>query len=152
MVLIPTECGIAGLISEENDKSDPQYCKFLYQKIGEDFHWKDRLASSLKEWEKYLNQSKLKFFIAKIGNEVAGFYEYFYHEEKNEVELTYMGIFREYFGRKLGGYLLTHALRSGWSHNPNRIWVHTCTLDHQNALKNYIARGMNIFKKESVKI
>ena len=106
-----------------------------------------------QEIKKHGQQAKaLQRVIAKIGNEVAGFYEYLYHEEKNEVELTYMGIFREYFGRKLGGYLLTHALRSGWSHNPNRIWVHTCTLDHPNALKNYIARGMNIFKKESVKI
>ena len=56
-----------------------------------------------------------------------------------------MGIFKENFGKKLGGYLLKHALRSGWSHKPNRIWVHTCTLDHPNALRNYIARGMNIF-------
>ena len=27
--IVPAECGIAGLIVEENDKSDPQYCKFL---------------------------------------------------------------------------------------------------------------------------
>ena len=32
-----------------------------------------------------------------------------------------------------------------------RVWVHTCTLDHPNALRNYIARGMNIFKKENIK-
>ena len=31
---------------------------------------------SLKEWENYLNQSKLKFCIAKVGEDVAGFYEY----------------------------------------------------------------------------
>ena len=63
-----------------------------------------------------------------------------------------MGIFKDYFGKKLGGYLLTHALRSGWSHQPSRIWVHTCTLDHPNALRNYIARGMSIFKKENVNV
>ena len=150
--LIPAECGIVNLKIEESDKKDPQFCKFLYQKIGEDFHWKDRLAWSLKEWENYLNQSKLKFCVAKVGEDVAGFYEYLNHEDKKEVEITYMGIFKEYFGKKLGGYLLTHALRNSWSHNPERVWVHTCTLDHPNALKNYIARGMNIFKKENVTI
>ena len=38
------------------------------------------------------------------------------------------------------------------SHNPKRVWVHTCTLDHPNALRNYIARGMNILKKENIKV
>ena len=33
-----------------------------------------------------------------------------------------------------------------------RIWVHTCTLDHDNALKNYLARGMKIYKKETIKV
>ena len=80
--IVPAECGIAGLIVEENDKSDPQYCKFLYQKIGEDFHWKDRLAWSIKQWGDYISQKNLKIFVAKIGNDVAGFYEYIHHDEK----------------------------------------------------------------------
>ena len=32
----------------------------------------------------------------------------------------------------------------------NKVWLHTCSLDHQNALNNYLARGMKIFKKEKV--
>ena len=126
--------------------------KFLYQKIGENYSWKDRLAWSLDDWKAYLNQKKLKFFIAKVGEDIAGYYEYLNHEEKKEIEITYFGIFKEYFGKKLGGFLLTHALRMGWAHNPKRIWVHTCTLDHPHALRNYLARGMNIYKKEKVKI
>ena len=34
----------------------------------------------------------------------------------------------------------------------NRVWVHTCSLDHKNALNNYIDRGMKIFKTEIIKI
>ena len=34
----------------------------------------------------------------------------------------------------------------------NRVWVHTCTLDHKNALKNYMTRGMKIFKTEIINI
>ena len=34
----------------------------------------------------------------------------------------------------------------------NRVWVHTCTLDHKNALNNYMTRGMKIFKTEIVNI
>ena len=38
------------------------------------------------------------------------------------------------------------------SKNVNRVWLHTCSLDHKNALNNYVARGMKIFKSEIVKI
>jgi GNAT superfamily N-acetyltransferase len=148
----PAVCGIYNLSIVEQGKEDPQFCKFLYQKIGEDFYWKDRLAWSIDDWANYLENEKLRFFTAYAGEESVGYYEYLYHDDKQEVEITYMGIFKNYFGRKLGAYLLTHALESGWKHNPKRIWVHTCTLDHPNALRNYIARGMSIFKKELVSV
>ena len=150
--LMPVECGIFNLKVEEIGKEDPAFCKFLYQKIGEDFHWKDRLFWSVEQWKNYLSSEKLKFYTAYVGYEPAGYYEYLNHSDKGEVELTYFGIFKKFFGKKLGGYLLSHALKNAWSHNPKRVWVHTCTLDHPNALRNYIARGMNIFKKENIKV
>ena len=30
-----------------------------------------------------------------------------------------------------------------------RVWLHTCTLDHPNALANYQARGLRMFKQET---
>lgn len=148
--LISSVCGIYNLTVQERGKEDPQFCKFLYQKIGEDFHWKDRLAWSISDWDNYLKNEKLKFYTAYVGDDVAGYYEYLHHDDIQEVEITYFGIFKNYFGKKLGAYLLTHALETGWKHSPKRVWVHTCTLDHPNALRNYIARGMNIYKKELV--
>ena len=35
--------------------------------------------------------------------------------------------------------------------NANRIWVHTCFLDHPNAIENYKSRGMKVFKTEIFK-
>jgi hypothetical protein len=32
---------------------------------------------------------------------------------------------------------------------PRRVWVHTCTLDHPSALKNYQARGFSLYKTET---
>ena len=40
--------------------------------------------------------------------------------------------------------------KASFSLGSSRIWVHTCTLDHENALKNYLARGMKIFKSEAL--
>ena len=60
--------------------------------------------------------------------------------------------FQEYQNKKLGSYLLSSAIKNSFLNDPKRVWVHTCSLDHKNALNNYISRGMKIFKSEIVKI
>ena len=54
--------------------------------------------------------------------------------------------------KKLGSYLLSQAIQKSFEENIDRVWVHTCSLDHKNALNNYLARGMKIFKTETIKI
>ena len=58
----------------------------------------------------------------------------------------------EFQNKKLGSYLLFQAIQKSFKGSINRVWVHTCSLDHKNALNNYIARGMKIFKTETIKI
>jgi hypothetical protein len=66
------------------------------------------------------------------------------------MEIAYFGIFKEFFGKGIGGYLLTDAILNSFKEKINKVCVHTCTLDHPNALKNYLARGMTIFKTEKI--
>jgi len=89
-------------------------------------------------------------FIKKKGNNLIGFYEQEYHPESNEIELINMGILREFRGLKLGSTLLNHAIASASRKNPNRMWVHTCSLDHKYALQNYRSKGFEIFKEEEI--
>ena len=72
--------------------------------------------------------------------------------KKKEVEIAYFGILEEYQNKKLGSFLLSEAIKKSFDQKINRVWLHTCSLDHKNALNNYIARGMKIFKSEIVKI
>ena len=60
--------------------------------------------------------------------------------------------FEDYFGKGVGGYALTTAILKSFEKKIKRMWVHTCTLDHPNAIKNYLARGMKIFKEENLNI
>jgi len=57
-----------------------------------------------------------------------------------------------YQNKKLGSFLLSEAIKKCFEENINRVWLHTCSLDHKNALNNYLDRGMKIFKKEEIKI
>ena len=86
----------------------------------------------------------------KINDDLVGFYEQEYHERKNEMELIQMGILKEYQGKKLGSFLLKYIIQNTFSGNTEKLRVHTCSLDHKNALNNYLSRGFNIFREEEI--
>ena len=81
-----------------------------------------------------------------------GYFETIIDFEKKNCEIAYFGILSEYFGKKYGGYLLSEAISKSLVNGIDKVWVHTCSLDHKNALKNYQSRGMKIFKSEMVNI
>ena len=127
-----------------------QLNKFFYKNIGQNHKWIDRLVWTETEWIDYVSSEKVKTFVFKHEDNLAGFFELIFHFEKKEVEIAYFGLLEEYQNKKLGSYLLFEAIKKSFIKNINRVWVHTCSLDHKNALNNYIARGMKIFKTETV--
>ena len=127
-----------------------QLNKFFYKNVGKKHSWVDRLTWMESKWIDYVSDKKVKTYVFKYKDDLAGFFELIFHSEKKEVEIAYLGLLEEYQNKKLGSYLLQEAIKKSLVKNINRVWVHTCTLDHKNALNNYIARGMKVFKTETV--
>ena len=127
-----------------------QLNKFFYKNIGKDHHWVDRLVWSEKEWIDYVCNEKVSTYILKKAEDVCGYFELIFHKDKNEFEIAYFGMLKEFHNKKLGSFLLSFAIKKCFEKKINRVWVHTCSLDHDNALKNYLSRGMKIYKRESV--
>jgi len=122
--------------------------RFLYSFVGEAWQWTDKLVWSDEAWECYAHNPKLYTYIAYYHGSIAGYYELEVHEH-GDVEIVYFGLSPEYIGKGLGGYLLTHAIESAWKLSEvRRVWVHTCSLDHEGALANYQARGFEVYLKE----
>ncbi|WP_440675659.1 GNAT family N-acetyltransferase [Candidatus Pelagibacter sp. HIMB1593] len=144
----PSQDYIVNLI----EPSDFQLNKFFYKNIGKKHKWVDRLIWTEEQWIKYVSNKNVKTFILKNKNDLAGFFELIIHYEKKEVEIAYFGILEEYQNKKLGSFLLSDAIKKSFQQNVDRVWLHTCSLDHKNALYNYLARGMKIFKSEIVRI
>ena len=137
------------------DLLDPinfQLNKFFYKNIGKKHKWIDRLVWTETQWIDYVSNKNVKTYIFKFKEDLAGFFELILHSEKKEVEIAYFGLLEEFQNKKLGSYLLSQAIQKSFKENIKRVWVHTCSLDHKNALNNYIARGMKIFKTEIIKI
>ena len=134
------------------DPPNFQLNKFFYKNIGKDHHWVDRLVWSEKEWIDYVCNEKVSTYILRKEEDVCGYFELIFHKDKNEFEIAYFGVLKEYHNKKLGSFLLSFAIKKCFEKKINRVWVHTCSLDHDNALNNYLSRGMKIFKKETVLI
>jgi len=133
------------------DPVDFQLNKFFYKQIGRKHNWVDRLVWEDKKWIDYINNPNIQTYILKQEEDLIGYFELIFCEKKQEIEIAYFGILEDYFGKKLGGFLLSEAIKKSFLVEVKRVWVHTCSLDHQNALKNYLARGMTIFKSEVIK-
>ena len=137
---------------ELHNPSDFQLNKFFYKNIGKNCQWVDRLVWTDLNWTDYVSNKKLSTYVLKDKNEIAGYFELIFNQDLREAEIAYFGILEEYFGKKLGGYLLSEAIKRSFLIGSLRVWLHTCSLDHKYALNNYLSRGMKIFKSEILKI
>ena len=127
-----------------------QLNKFFYKNVGKKHKWIDRLVWTETQWIDYVSSKKVNTYIFKKNEDLVGFFELIDHFEKQEIEIAYFGLLEEYQNKNLGSYLLSQAIKKSFEKKIKRVWLHTCSLDHQNALNNYLARGMKIFKTETV--
>ena len=107
------------------------------KKNGKKYRGIDRLVWEDKKWVEYVENPRVKTFILKENNDLVGFYETVRDFDNNHSEIAYFGILEEYFGKKCGGYLLSEAINQLFQEGMSRVWLHTCSLDHENAIKNY---------------
>jgi ribosomal protein S18 acetylase RimI-like enzyme len=129
-----------------------QLNKFFYKNIGKKHRWTDRLIWTDLQWIDYVQDKKNDTFVLKKDTDMVGYFELIHHQNTNEVEIAYLGLLEEYINKKLGSHLLYIALKKSFLKSPKRVWVHTCSLDHKNALNNYLSRGMKVFKQETLSI
>ena len=140
------------IILEKVNPPDFHLNKFFYREIGRNHRWIDRLSWTDENWINYISNSSVVTYILKNKEDLVGYFEQNFNNQKLECEIAYFGILEEYFGKKLGGYLLSEAIKKSFEKNSKRVWVHTCSLDHKHALSNYISRGMKIFQTDTTHI
>ena len=140
------------LYLEKVNQPNFQLNKFFYKEIGKKHSWTDRLVWDEKKWIDYLEDSRVNTYILKHNNDFIGYFEQIFDKNNLDCEIAYFGILEEYIGKKLGGYLLSEAIKISFNIGSKRIWVHTCSLDHKNALQNYLSRGMKVFKSETLNL
>ncbi|MCI0485289.1 MAG: GNAT family N-acetyltransferase [Blastocatellia bacterium] len=122
--------------------------RYLYAEVGRLYHWIDRLDWTDEEIRAYLANPDLSLWVMYCEGVPAGYFELLKCED-GSTEIAYFGLLQEFLGRGLGKHLLTVAVERAWAEGANRVWLHTCTLDDEAALPNYLKRGFVPFKQET---
>ncbi|MFI0422671.1 GNAT family N-acetyltransferase [Spongiactinospora sp. 9N601] len=118
-------------------------------RVGEPYEWRSALRSP-EEWAGQLADPRRRFWLVKHGDDIAGIV-HLRVGDGGDVEIDSFGLVPEYVGKGIGGHALTLAVRQAWAATgpygepTRRVWLHTSTRDHPNALANYERRGFRPF-------
>jgi GNAT superfamily N-acetyltransferase len=125
------------------------YYRFLYNSVGKGFCWVDRNLMPPDALQRIVGDDAVEIYVLYVDRQPAGYAE-LDRRIAGEIELAYFGLFPGFLGKGLGKYFLVWALRQAWSYGPRRVWVHTCDLDHEAALPNYLKAGFSIYDERIV--
>ena len=125
----------------------PELSRFLYAAVGWKWFWHSRLSWDYAQWFEHLSRPEVETWVGYVDGTPVGYFEL--EGQGAEVEVAYFGLLPAFVGKRLGGVMLTAALKRAWELNPSRVWVHTCDLDHRSASKNYEARGFQVYRTET---
>lgn len=121
----------------------------LFHAVGGPWQWSSRKLLNQKELEAIIFSEKILIFLLQIDHEIAGFVEFDLRENEKDIEIVFFGIRPDYIGKGIGRQFLDWAVQYAWNElNCKRLWLHTCDLDHPNALSVYKKAGFVHYKTE----
>lgn len=125
----------------------PDFYRFLYGSVGRDYYWTDRSKWSDEQLFALMSSPSVSLWVAYYCGTPAGYIELQREAEEPGTQIAYFGLIPAFHGRGLGKHLLSFGVQKAWDENPERVWLHTCTLDGPHALSNYQKRGFSIYKE-----
>lgn len=121
----------------------------IYKEVGGNYNWFDRILMAEDKLNEIITSEFTEILVLKFNAEIAGFIEYD-TSNINETEIVYFGLCTKYTGKRVGFPFLVKAIDHAWKRPINRLWLHTCDLDHPAALPLYRKAGFEVYKTETV--
>lgn len=129
------------------DAPAPDKYRALFRRVGAPWLWFSRLAMADADLTAIVHHPGVAVFAATdpAGIEVGMLELDFRHA--GACEIGYFGLIPELAGQGHGRWLMAEALSRAWIKSVDRVWVHTCTLDHPSALNFYRAQGFTAIRR-----
>jgi hypothetical protein len=121
----------------EKTERDWRFNRDLYFRVGEQWHWIDKRPWTDAQWKEYAGAPELRTFAAYYDYALAR------RDDEDGVEIAYFGLLPEFIGRGLN-----QRNRRSLASVASACVGTTCNRDHPQALANYQARGMVVYKIE----
>jgi GNAT superfamily N-acetyltransferase len=136
---------IEGLALERMGAADTARFRDLFRVIGRDIMWFSRLIMAEEKLAAIIGDENVQAYaLVKDGQDV-GLLELDFREG-GMCELSFFGVVPSAVGTGVGRYLMNEALERAWAQPISRLWVHTCTFDHPNALAFYQRSGFRPYQ------
>ncbi len=124
------------------------FYRFLYNTVGQPWLWYQRRQMGDEALREIIQHPQIEIYVLYIGGVPAGYAELDLRQMP-EVELAYFGLMPECVGKGLGTFFLDNIIQKVWACQPARFWLHTCTLDHPQALTFYQRAGFVAYEEET---
>ncbi len=130
------------------EAAESERYRMLFRRVGQPWMWFSRLVMADERLRAILDDPKVEIYAVadRAGIEI-GILELDFRVAQM-CELSFFGLVPELAGKGHGGWLMGHALNLGWRQGIDRMWVHTCTLDHPAALGFYQRHGFIPYRRE----
>lgn len=124
---------------------DIRYYRFMYNCVGEQWNWTDRLLLSDDDIRDILEDPNMSMYVLYYDGAPAGYIELVRRDELT-TEVKYFGLREPFWGRGLGKHLLSWGVATALEDGAERVILDTCNLDGPHALANYKKRGFRVYK------
>jgi GNAT superfamily N-acetyltransferase len=128
-------------------RPDPGAYRALYGQVGDEWIWFSRLMMSDAELTAIIHDPKVEVYGLDVSGRLEGLLELDFRDD-GEAELAFFGVTASLVGGGAARWLMNRALERVWQQPISRFWVHTCTLDHPNALAFYMRSGFVPFRRQ----
>jgi GNAT superfamily N-acetyltransferase len=127
-------------------KPDPSWYRELYRRVGAEWLWYSRLAMPPSELEAILRSADVEVHALNLEGRDEGLLELDFRAA-GSCELAFYGLTAAVQGQGAGRWLMNRAIERAWSRPIGRFWVHTCSLDHPQALPFYVRSGFRAYAR-----
>lgn len=119
----------------------------LFRAVGAPWLWASRLAMTDEVLDGILQSPDVEVHAAARRDGTAvGILELDFRE-KGQCEIAFFGLVPSMTGKGFGTWLMAQALTLAWRKGIERVWLHSCTLDHPNAIGFYESQGFKTYAR-----
>lgn len=137
--------GLPGRLERLSGRDTVRYGA-LYGRVGEAWLWFSRARLTTGALAAIIGDPAVEATAFVVDGEDVGIAELDFRRP-GECELAFFGLIDEVQGKGVGRALIAEAILRAFARPIERLWLHTCTLDHPAAMPFYLEAGFVPYRR-----